>query len=203
MRQRVMIAMATIVGPSLLVADEPTTALDVTIQSQIIDVLRNLQRRHGTSIIFISHDLSLVSGFADRTMVMYAGQAVERDATDQVVGLPRHPYTQSLIAAVPDLDGGPLEPIVGTPPDPRALPAGCAFAPRCERAAEKCATPPPLVGTDTDADADPTHDEGALHDEGGAVRCWFPHSADAAERSAVNLRPARGTLEAPTEAHHA
>lgn len=146
MRQRAMIAMATIGEPSLLVADEPTTALDVTLQSQIVDLLIDLQRRHGMAIVFITHDLSLVSGFAERTMVMYAGQVVEAGPTEQVVNNPTHPYSRALVRSVPTLDGNPLAPIAGRPPDPRALPEGCAFSPRCDHASDRCSShEPPIV----------------------------------------------------------
>ncbi len=176
MRQRVMIAMATIVEPSLLIADEPTTALDVTIQSQIVDVLRELQRRHGTAIIFISHDLSLVSGFADHTMVMYAGQAVERNTTERIVNAPQHPYTKALIAAVPNIDGGALQPILGSPPNPRRLPDGCAFGPRCPSVADACTTAPELV----------------LVGDGGdalGVRCWHPTGAAPRSQPTRHVEP--------------
>jgi oligopeptide/dipeptide ABC transporter ATP-binding protein len=181
MRQRVMIAVATIVEPALLVADEPTTALDVTVQSQIVDVLRGLQERHGTAIIFISHDLSLVSGFADQTMVMYAGQVVERNVTERIVNAPQHPYTRALIAAVPNIEGGALQPIVGTPPNPRQLPDGCAFGPRCPRVADTCSTVPDYVVAD-----------GGVQ----AVRCWHPgdERPDAAEP--VVIRPPHEREEA-------
>ena len=186
MRQRVMIAMATIMKPSLLIADEPTTALDVTIQAQIVDLLLDLQRTHGTAIVFITHDLSLVSGFADRTMVMYAGQVVEHNRTDEVVDKPRHPYTRALIASVPTLDSVDLQPISGRPPNPRALPEGCAFAPRCPLAHDACEAPPALATRPTDGLTD-----GLTEEPLGipAVRCWLgpevdeaPHQEEALDR---------------------
>lgn len=182
MRQRVMIAMATIVEPSLIVADEPTTALDVTIQSQIVDLLLERQRTHGTAIVFITHDLSLVSGFADRTMVMYAGQVVEHDTTERVVSAPSHPYTRALIDAVPTLDSLTLEPIAGTPPNPRALPPGCAFAPRCPDVADRCATPPELVPVAAPVGRTPV----------AAVRCWAVDSVAGGGHGAAIEHPVGG-----------
>ena len=139
MRQRTMIAMATIASPSLLIADEPTTALDVTLQAQVIDLLRGLQRRHGSGILFVTHDLSLVSEFADRIIVMYAGRIVESGRAAAVVDRPLHPYTRALMASVPTIEGRVVLPIRGRPPDPQALPSGCAFHPRCEYADDRCA----------------------------------------------------------------
>ena len=139
MRQRAMIAMATIASPSLLIADEPTTALDVTLQAQVIDLLRELQRRHGSGILFVTHDLSLVSEFADRIIVMYAGRIVESGRAAAVVDRPLHPYTRALMASVPTIEGRVVLPIRGRPPDPQALPSGCAFHPRCEYADDRCA----------------------------------------------------------------
>ena len=144
MRQRAMIAMATIGDPALLIADEPTTALDVTLQAQVIDLLGQMQRSHGSGILFITHDLALVSEFADRILVMYAGRIVESGSTETVIKSPSHPYTRALISSVPVIDGPDVEPIAGRPPDPRDLPSGCPFHPRCPLAEPRCteAEPP-------------------------------------------------------------
>jgi oligopeptide transport system ATP-binding protein len=148
MRQRVMIAMALLCNPRVLIADEPTTALDVTIQAQILELMKDLQRRHGMAIALITHDLGVVAGMSDRLQVMYGGRVVETGATDEVFARPLHPYTLALLASVPRLTGDPgerLAAIEGSPPDLAALPAGCAFAPRCPFAIEPCrAAVPPL-----------------------------------------------------------
>ncbi|HJO26306.1 MAG: peptide ABC transporter ATP-binding protein [Planctomycetes bacterium] len=141
MRQRVMIAMALLCKPRVLIADEPTTALDVTIQAQILELLGDLQELHGTAIILITHDLGVVAGCADRVHVMYAGQLVETAPTGPLFSLPIHPYTRGLLASVPTLTGDPsasLSSIEGQPPDLAALPPGCPFAPRCDYAEERC-----------------------------------------------------------------
>lgn len=148
LRQRVMIAMALLCKPRLLIADEPTTALDVTIQAQILELMKSLQEKHGTAIILITHDLGVVAGMADRINVMYAGRLVESGATRELFAKPTHPYTHGLLGSVPTLDGSPEEAlfsIPGSPPDLAALPSGCAFSPRCEFRAERCeAEVPPL-----------------------------------------------------------
>ena len=135
MRQRVMIAMALACDPAVLIADEPTTALDVTVQAQILELLKQLQRDTGMAIVFITHNLGVVAEVADNVMVMYAGRIVEHGAVDTVMTVPRMPYTQGLLRAVPDLvlrDGFvPLTSIPGTVPRPTDLPPGCSFAPRC------------------------------------------------------------------------
>jgi len=141
MRQRVMIAMALLCRPRVLIADEPTTALDVTIQAQILDLLRTLQERHGTAIVLITHDLGVIAGNCERVLVMYAGRVVERARTSDLFARPAHPYTQGLLASVPSLQSSPDEPlksIEGQPPDMAALPPGCAFAPRCAQVEEAC-----------------------------------------------------------------
>ena len=141
MRQRVMIAMALLCNPRILIADEPTTALDVTIQAQILELMKALQKKHGTSIILVTHDLGVIAGMADRVNVMYAGRLVETAGTDALFSLPLHPYTQGLLASVPTLDGDPDSPlfsIPGQPPDLADLPQGCAFQPRCEHATDEC-----------------------------------------------------------------
>lgn len=147
MQQRAMIAMALSCRPDLLVADEPTTALDVTVQAQILELLGELRQRLGMAVLFITHNLALVRGLADRTYVMYAGQIVESGPTHIILQRPLHPYTRSLLAAVPRLRqrGVALEPIPGTVPDPLAPPPACRFHPRCRWAAEICRTQaPPL-----------------------------------------------------------
>jgi len=156
MRQRVMIAMALLCDPKVLIADEPTTALDVTIQAQILELLGDLQRKHGTAIVLITHDLGVVAGMSDRVQVMYAGRVVETAATGDLFARPRHPYTAGLLASVPRLSGegsGSLRSIPGQPPDLADLPQGCAFAPRCELVTESCrgAAPPLVDAEDPDA----------------------------------------------------
>ncbi|MCP3915923.1 MAG: ABC transporter ATP-binding protein [bacterium] len=148
MRQRVMIAMALLCKPKLLLADEPTTALDVTIQAQILELMGALQHKHGTAILLVTHDLGVVAGMADRVNVMYGGRLVETATTDDLFGTPRHPYTSGLLASVPTLAGdaeAELFSIPGAPPDLAALPPGCAFEPRCAHADTRCAERvPPL-----------------------------------------------------------
>jgi peptide/nickel transport system permease protein len=139
MRQRAMIAMALANRPRLLIADEPTTALDVTVQAQILDLLAELKRETGAALVFITHNLGVVAEIADRVVVMYAGQVVEEGAVDQVFSTPRHPYTAALLAAVPDGDRDPTG-ILGVVPQPHALPTGCRFGPRCSFAEPACAS---------------------------------------------------------------
>ncbi|MEE6257024.1 ABC transporter ATP-binding protein [Plantactinospora sonchi] len=137
MRQRVMIAMALVNDPDLLIADEPTTALDVTVQAQILDLLADLQQEFNSAIILITHDLGVVSQVADDILVMYAGRAVEHGSVEQVLRRPQHPYTWGLLSSVPSLHGDPdadLVPIAGNPPSLINLPSGCAFHPRCRYA---------------------------------------------------------------------
>ncbi|MGL5827295.1 MAG: ABC transporter ATP-binding protein [Nocardioides sp.] len=148
-RQRVMIAMALACRPSLIVADEPTTALDVMVQAQVLDVLSGLVRKLGVGMLIISHDLSVLAGLCDRIAVMYAGRVIEHGPADQVFSAPLHPYTAALSAAFPKV-GDPRARIApaglpGDPPDPQALPAGCAFAPRCAIAVSSCATEAPSL----------------------------------------------------------
>ena len=140
MRQRVMIAMALIGKPDLLIADEPTTALDVTVQAQILDLIAQQQRQRGVAVIFISHDLSVVAGFCDRVMVMYAGRVVETADTRAVFREPKHPYTRALQRSRPAMQakGAELYVIPGLPPDLSRPVPGCAFAPRCEFAVADC-----------------------------------------------------------------
>src|SRR3989449_5125241 len=140
MRQRVMIAMALSCEPELLIADEPTTALDVTIQAQILELIKTLKRATGTSVILITHDLGVVAGMTDHLIVMYAGKVFEQARTDELFARPGNPYTRGLLRSVPDptVDAETLYQIPGQPPDLARLPSGCPFAPRCERAEEIC-----------------------------------------------------------------
>ncbi|MET0207874.1 MAG: ABC transporter ATP-binding protein [Burkholderiaceae bacterium] len=145
MRQRVMIAMALACNPRLLIADEPTTALDVTVQAQIVELLREIQQLRGTAILLISHNLGLVAGLADEIAVMYAGSIVERGTAQHVLHHPEHPYTVGLLGAVPRAEPSdrPLVAIAGTVPDMRYLPAGCVFKPRCPFGTDLCAVVEP------------------------------------------------------------
>jgi peptide/nickel transport system ATP-binding protein len=163
MRQRVAIAIALLHRPQLLIADEPTTALDVTIQSQILAEVQRLCADSRTALIWITHDLAVVAGLADRVAVMYAGRIVEQGPVDDVLGAPLHPYTKGLIGSIPSRQqrGAPLVQIPGMPPSPVSLPPGCAFAPRCARADAAC-TREPAMNT---------------HGSVRAVRCWHPHAA--------------------------
>jgi oligopeptide/dipeptide ABC transporter ATP-binding protein len=154
MRQRVMIAMALSCNPKVLIADEPTTALDVTIQAQILDLIRDLRERLGTAVVLITHDLGVVAENADRVIVMYAGRKVEEAPVDELFDNPRHPYTRGLLGSVPQVDRAALQTtgrvrlteIKGMVPSPVAMPAGCAFAPRCADATDRCRTgAPPLL----------------------------------------------------------
>ena len=149
MRQRVMIAMALSCEPKLIIADEPTTALDVTIQAQILSLMQDLCRRLGVSLVIITHNLGVVARYADSVNVMYAGRIVEHGSAEALFAKPSHPYTVGLLKSVPRLDqdrGAPLDPIPGNPPDLAALGDGCAFAPRCAFATERCRREiPPLT----------------------------------------------------------
>ncbi len=161
MRQRVMIAMAMACKPRLLIADEPTTALDVTIQAQILDLLRELQSELGMAMILITHDLGVVAGMADRVNVMYAGRIVEEGSTEAIFAHPRMPYTMGLLQSVPRLDRPDdtrLVPIPGLPPAGSAGPARCSFVPRCAFAADVCRQAAPTLRT---------------VGEGHRVACWF------------------------------
>ena len=164
MRQRVMIAMALACDPQLLIADEPTTALDVTIQAQILDLMRTAVKERGTALILITHDLGVVAGMAQRINVMYAGHIVERAATDELYGRPRHPYTVGLLQSIPrlDEDRGELVPIQGHPPDlSREIP-GCPFVDRCFNAGERCRVEMPPLAPAPSAPDD------------HLVACWYP-----------------------------
>jgi peptide/nickel transport system ATP-binding protein len=160
MRQRVLIALAFSCDPKLLIADEPTTALDVTVQRQVLLLLREKARQLNTAVLFITHDMAVVSQFCDRVYVMYAGSVVENGPTAEVISSPRHPYTCALLKALPDLvpPRTPIEAIQGTVPDMTRLPNGCAFANRCPLAMEACQMRP---------DPHPVDDSGRHH-----VACW-------------------------------
>jgi peptide/nickel transport system ATP-binding protein len=161
MRQRVAIAIALLHRPQLLIADEPTTALDVTIQAQILAEVQSLCAESGTALIWITHDLAVVAGLADRVAVMYAGRIVEEGPVDAVFAQPLHPYMRGLIGSIPrrGRHGAPLTQIPGMPPSPAKLPPGCAFAPRCPRADAACTEAPAMTD----------------HGGGRAARCWHPH----------------------------
>jgi dipeptide transport system ATP-binding protein len=162
MNQRVMIAMAIACEPRLLIADEPTTALDVTIQAQVMDLLARLQREQGLSLVMITHDLAVVAEMAQRVAVMYAGQVVEQGAVDDALDTPRHPYTAALLAALPEHNKGArrLAALAGLVPGRHDRPLGCLFAPRCAQAAERCRVERPALAA--------------------GVRCFFPLGAEAA-----------------------
>ena len=140
MRQRVMIAMALVCNPKILIADEPTTALDVTIQAQIIDLMNHLKQEIGTSIMFITHDLGVVAETCDEVVVMYCGRVVEKGNVYDIFGQTAHPYTQGLLRSIPKLGEHveELDSIPGNVPNPKYMPKGCKFAPRCEHATERC-----------------------------------------------------------------
>ncbi len=165
MRQRVMIAMGLVGKPRLLIADEPTTALDVTVQRQVLALLRGVRDEYGAAILLISHDIAVVSELCERVVVMYAGRVVEEGAIDDILTRPAHPYTRALIESVPDMDtprDQPLATIPGRPPDPASRPEGCPFVPRCPRAQPTCAEQdPPLMPTG-----------------GTRAACWFPYVDD-------------------------
>ena len=161
MRQRAMIAMALACQPDLLIADEPTTALDVTIQAQIVELVKRLRDELGMALIWITHDLGVIAGLADRILVMYAGMIMEEAPVDALYERPLHPYTQALLASLPRLDapaGERLASIPGMPPDLVSLPEGCPFAPRCAYARDVCHTErPPLFEPEP----------------GRRVACWY------------------------------
>jgi oligopeptide transport system ATP-binding protein len=161
MRQRVMIAMALACDPRILIADEPTTALDVTIQAQIIELMKRLNDQLQTSIILISHDLGVVAGLCSRVMVMYAGQIVESASVGELYAHPQHPYTWGLLHSLPRLDRGSsrLESIAGQPPDLLSPPPGCTYMPRCRYAMEVCKQAPPLISVGAERQC----------------RCWLSH----------------------------
>lgn len=158
MRQRVVLAMALIGDPDVLIADEPTTALDVRVQKQVLRLLDDVQQRRHLAVLMITHDLAVVAGFTERVVVMYAGRKVEEQATEALFAAPAHPYTAALLAALPRLDRAAqqLDPIPGAPPSPAARPAGCAFHPRCPLAIDICHREIPAL---------------ARYKEGGLVAC--------------------------------
>jgi oligopeptide/dipeptide ABC transporter ATP-binding protein len=161
MRQRVVGAIALSAGPQLIIADEPTTNLDVTIQAQYLNLLKDLQRRTGVALLFVTHNLGIVAQMCDRVAVMYAGQIVEQGPVRELFGAPRHPYTQALLRSIPKLGSRePLYAIPGQPPDLADLPGGCAFHPRCAHALERCAVEAPSETA-----------IGARHH----ARCWLLH----------------------------
>lgn len=163
MRQRVMIALAMVSNPELLIADEPTTALDVTVQAQILDLMKDLQEKKEMSIILITHDLGVVADTSDRVVVMYAGQIIETGTTDEIFNNPKHPYTRRLLESVPRPNmtkDEPLQSIEGTPPDLYAPPSGCAFFDRCTESLKICKDHMPDATTHSD-----THKS----------RCWLNH----------------------------
>src|SRR5690554_3122525 len=170
MRQRVMIAMALSCNPTLLIADEPTTALDVTIQAQILELMKDLKDRLGTAIVLITHDLGVVAEMAENVMVMYAGEIVEYAKVRTLFHNPAHPYTMGLLNSIPKLGGrrSRLEPIKGVVPDPRAIPAGCSFRERCPSAMDICAQDPPVIAIE----------------KNHSVRCWLYDSQSMTERDA-------------------
>ena len=163
MRQRIVGAIAISCGPRLLIADEPTTSLDLTIQAQYLGLLRELQRAHGLALIFITHNLGLVAKMCDRLVVMYAGRVVEQGRVAEIFKAPAHPYTRALLGSIPRMRDGRerLTAIDGQPPDLAALPPGCAFAPRCPSAFERCGEPPPHIARDD-----------------RTVRCWLAEGTD-------------------------
>ena len=169
MRQRVAIAIALLNEPELLIADEPTTALDVTIQAQILYEAQKLCRETGTAMIWITHDLTVVAGLADRICVMYAGRDVEQGTVDEVLDSPMHPYTHGLIGSVPSRNrrGSRLAQIPGMTPSLLNLPPGCAFSERCVRATERCGLTPPI----------------SKPSPGRSLRCFHPHDAALAQVS--------------------
>jgi len=166
MRQRVMIAMALITRPELLIADEPTTALDVTVQAQILDLIRRFQKEFGMAVIFVTHDLGVVSGLCDRVQVMYAGRIVEHADTRTLFRAPCHPYTRALQRSIPSLQpkGTELYTIRGLPPDLTKPLAGCAFAGRCDHVADRCRTETPALASVT-----PTHAHACLRAQAGEL----------------------------------
>ena len=166
MKQRVVIAIALACNPKLLIADEPTTALDVTIQAQVLELMGNLKRQLNTSMILITHDLGVVAQVCDKVAIMYAGEIVEYGDLDDIYEHAQHPYTIGLFGSIPDLDEDTdrLSPIAGLMPDPTALPKGCSFSPRCPHCTEKCCEMDPEL-----VEISPGHKVKCwLHQEGGA-----------------------------------
>ncbi|MFR3274768.1 MAG: ABC transporter ATP-binding protein [Collinsella phocaeensis] len=182
MRQRVMIAMALACDPDILIADEPTTALDVTIQAQIIELMQEMQEKNGNAIIMITHDLGVVADMADKIMVMYAGRPVEFGTADQIFYESRHPYTWGLIRSIPEQaidEKKPLTPIHGNPPSLMNLPAGCVFAPRCPYATEKCMNERP---------------ERVMSADGHYAACHYAADEDFVKKNAPDTSRSRGHI---------
>ncbi len=183
MRQRVIIASALITHPEILIADEPTTALDVTVQAQILELIRKMQKERGTAVILITHDIGIVSNFCDRVLVMYAGRILEEASTEQLFYQPKHPYNQALQRAIPALNekGAELSTIPGSPPDVSKHIEGCPFAPRCEYALEKCQTSEIVL-----KEVAPNHHSACLRVQLGEIE----------------LAPAHGTADAGNNRSH-
>ena len=168
MRQRVMIAMALSCEPALIIADEPTTALDVTIQAQILSLMQDLTQRLGVALVIITHNLGIVARYAHQVNVMYAGRVIERGPAEAIYRQPSHPYTMGLLNSVPRLDrprGRPLDPLPGSPPDMAAEIVGCAFRPRCRFAANRCATQRPILQNVSDTHVSACWEVAALTEE--------------------------------------
>jgi oligopeptide/dipeptide ABC transporter ATP-binding protein len=183
MRQRVMIAMALACRPKLLIADEPTTALDVTIQRQILDLIKEIQARTGTALLLITHDLGVVAETVERVAVMYAGRIVERGSVEEVLLHPRHPYTRGLLQSIPSrgTKGQPLAVIKGVVPNPYRMPPGCKFQPRCPYAFEACEVEPELLEVRP----------------GRSTRCWLQDPANAGRLNAYLTEPGASGSAAP------
>ena len=180
MRQRIVGAIGISCEPRLLIADEPTTSLDLTIQAQYLNLLRDLQRQHGLALIFITHNLGIVAKMCDQLAVMYAGRVVESGPVSRIFNAPSHPYTEALLNAIPRMSDSDqrLTAIDGQPPDLAALPPGCAFAPRCTRAVDRCTTAPPPE---------------FFPEEGRTARCWLTEPAALRSgREPAELRLASG-----------
>ena len=189
MRQRVMIAMALACRPKLLIADEPTTALDVTIQRQILDLIKEIQVRTGTALLLITHDLGVVAETVERVAVMYAGRIVETGSVEEVLLHPRHPYTRGLLQSIPSrgTKGKPLSVIKGVVPNPLRMPPGCKFQPRCPYAFDRCVEEPDLI---------------AIRD-GRATRCWLEDRAYASRLSQYLTEPGAAGSTVPALATEA
>jgi oligopeptide/dipeptide ABC transporter ATP-binding protein len=182
MRQRAMIAMALALNPKLIVADEPTTALDATVQAQILDLMLRLQNEFGTALIMITHDLGVIADLADDVLVMYGGKPVEHAPRRTLYYQPHHPYTKGLLESVPGSTGAKdrLKPIPGTPPSLINVPSGCAFHPRCEYVMDRCVTDEPLLAAVNDREGFP--------DLGHTSACWLPHEAAGLSAEAERIR---------------
>jgi oligopeptide/dipeptide ABC transporter ATP-binding protein len=182
MRQRAMIAMALALNPKLIVADEPTTALDATVQAQILDLMLRLQHEFDTALIMITHDLGVIADLADDVFVMYGGKQVEHAPRRTLYYQPHHPYTKGLLESVPGSTGAKdrLKPIPGTPPSLINVPSGCAFHPRCEYVMDRCVTDEPPLAAVNDREGFP--------DLGHTSACWLPHQAAGLGEDAERLR---------------